>query len=185
MRGLVDFLSSLKPWQLFVLTVGPMALSVFFGPAFSDRPATFDEVRAMFTVSMLVALPGYLVFFSWIFAIGVVCNDSIAPDYRKPTRLLFVAMPIALAYMCVAIFLFPTVLGDAELKPFRALFMTVHVVASFCLYYSLFFAARSLAMLSQPEAPGFLRGLKYFFGLIYFPIGLWFIQPKVLAARAE
>ena len=179
MVKLVSFLARLRPWQLFVVTVAPMALAVvLFGP-FANPRADLESFRSNFTVMMFVSLPGYLIFYAWVLTVGIVCNREIDAPYRKSERLFRFSVPFAMVYVTIAVWAFPeAVLSDDQVL-LRALVFPIHFVATILLFYSIIFSARSLAMLNDPQSPGFWNSFRYFLALLYFPIGLWFVQPKV------
>ncbi len=185
MRYVISLLSRLKPWLLFFITVTPMVLAVtLFSPFPADPLSDIEGFKSQFSVMMAASLPGMLAFYAWIMTVGVVCNRSIENSYRKPERLFRFSVPFAMLYLTVAIWVFPEAVLSENMSLLAAVVFPVHFVASILLFYSVAFSARSLAMLAEPRSPGFWRSFRYFLALLYFPIGLWFVQPKVNAISA-
>lgn len=184
MESIILALARIKPWLLFVLTTAPMLVAVllFFPPV-----EPLDDVQSFqssFTKMMLMSVPGILILYAWILAVGVVCNRSIDVSVRKPERLFRFSVPFAMLYVSIATWAFPEAVLSEDRGLLRMIVFPVHFTATILLFYSVFFSARSLAMLDRPRSPGFWRSFRYFLGLLYYPIGLWFIQPRVNALAA-
>ena len=83
MENVVSSLSRLKPWLLFVLTTAPMlvAMLLYFPPL--EPPTELQSLQSAFTRMMLISMPGYLVFYAWIFTVGIVCNRSLESSLRN------------------------------------------------------------------------------------------------------
>lgn len=157
-----------------------MILSVLLFSPFADPAADIEAFKSRFSTMMFVSLPGMLLFYAWVLAVGIVCNSAVDESYRKPEKLFRFAVPFAMAYLTIAIWAFPKVVISKN-DSLAAVVLPLHIVATILLFYSLIFAARSLAMLNNPLSPGFWNSFRYFLALLYFPIGLWFIQPKLNA----
>lgn len=55
----------------------------------------------------------------------------------------------------------------------------IHVVAMVALFYAFYFVAKSLAGVEKGEDANLNDFAGYFFMLWFYPIGIWFFQPKV------
>lgn len=60
-----------------------------------------------------------------------------------------------------------------------ALIFPLHVFAMFCLFYDLYFVSKSLALIETGELVSFYDYAGAFFLLWFFPLGVWFIQPRI------
>jgi hypothetical protein len=185
MESIISSLARIKPWLLFVLTTAPMAVALllFFPPV--EPLDDIGSFQASFTKMMLMSIPGILIFYSWILAVGVVCNQSVDVTVRKPERLFRFSVPFAMLSVSIATWAFPEAVLSEDRALLRMIVFPVHFAATILLFYSVFFSARSLAMLDRPHSPGFWRSFRYFLGLLYYPIGLWFIQRRVNALAAS
>ena len=179
MEFVVSSLARVRPWLLFVLTTAPMlsVLLLFFPPV--EPLGEPRSLQSDFTKMMLVSIPGMLIVYAWVLTVGVVCNQSLDAALRKPEGLFRFAVPFAMGYLTIATWAFPEAVISDDQTFLRMLILPVHVVASVLLFYSVAFSARSLAMLDHPHSPGFWRSFIYFLALLYYPIGLWFIQRRV------
>lgn len=189
MESIITLMSRLYPWQLFLIVIGPMALAiVLFSPIVEPTlgPGGMDEILSQITRMMLVSLPGMVALYGWVLTIGVVCNRSLEPQYRKSDRLLRIAVPFATVYLAIASWAFPQVMMSHEPSTAQVVMAIIHTVATLGIFYGLIFAARSVAKLKDPENIGFVRPFGYFLGITYFFIGIWIIQPKInVLADAE
>ena len=159
-----------------------VAMLLFFPPV--EPNSNPSDFQSNFTLMMLVSVPGYLIFYAWVLAVGVACNQSLEVSARRSERLFRFSVPFAMIYLTIATWAFPEAVLNVERGVLRLVVVPLHLIATFCLFYSVVFSARSLAMLDNSVSPGSWRTLGYFMALLYYPIGLWFIQPRVNAISA-
>jgi len=180
-----------RHWQLFVVMLLPMvvAYSLYF-PSMSLDPVTNPEqsfalLEDSFIKMMLVSLFGYMLLYLWIWVIGRVCNSSLPRISRRKDGLFNFSVPFALCYLPIATIAFPKLVATEGAHWSAALIIPLHIAASFMLFYAMIFAARSVASLGQNRRAGFGRSFLFFMGIMYFPIGVWIIQPCLNAAFAD
>ncbi|MET3498656.1 MULTISPECIES: hypothetical protein [Mucilaginibacter] len=152
------FLLKLKSWQLFALIVIP---------AF---------VPNSYTVLMYLSL---LIGLSWIYAIGVTMHSLIPvikPDI-KYFRFSLLLIIIALIISRIA-----QVGGDNLAIWFSATGGIIYVIGFIC---ACGFAGKMLESVIEGEIVGNSDALKAIICLIFFPIGLWHIQPAVQRVLAK
>jgi len=184
MTEIISILARMKSWLLFVLSLTPMLLAMllFFPP--TEAHADLEGFESTFKTMMLISLFGTLIFYAWILTVGIVCNQSLDDSFRKSERLFRFSVPFAMLYITILIWAFPEAILSEDRAVLRMIIIPLHIAATLLLFYSMFFSARSVAMLDQPASPGFWRTLGYFLLILYFPIGLWFIQPRVNSISA-
>lgn len=140
-------------WLLFLL----MLVLVFVGQTLSF---------------VLSTLPLALLIFGWVWSIGVECNRRLPPELRKSPALFTFGYVFALLYSFVApgYFLNP---------PLPALIMVAHFASLVFIFYGLWFSASQFMTLRRKERVSAVDVLGPFFGMWFFPIGVWFIQPRL------
>ncbi len=186
MKTIESLIARARHWQLFVLMLAPMLLAFWVRPMLAGATEqNFEQLSDAFTTMMLVSMPGYLLMYAWIWVLARVCNASLPPALRRGDRLLNLGMSVAIVYMAIAAWAFPKVLMTAEGTPFMAPVMIAHMLATVLLFYSVIFAARSVASLGRDRMAGFGRSFLFFLGILYFFVGIWFIQPRLNAAFEE
>ena len=173
------FIAQLRNWQLFVLVVIPFGLVFVLAAPDFKTDQDMDTFMDQWTTMMLFALPLILAFYVWIWTIGVVANRNLAVSLRRSTKLLDISMPFVMAYIVFAVWAWPsTVMTNDPVMPV-GIVLFLHMVATVLLVYALIFAARSVGSLDRDRLAGFGRSLLFVLAIIYFPIGLWWIQPRL------
>ena len=60
-----------------------------------------------------------------------------------------------------------------------AIIVPVHLFAMFCIFYSLYFVAKTFKTVELQRTVTFSDFAGEFFLLWFYPIGIWIIQPKI------
>lgn len=158
-----------KHWQLFLVLVGSMFLT---------QALMLNSVMDGGAVNPLVMiLPTVLigaVFFGWIWAIASACYRALPRDLASSPRPMQIGLVYALIYISLSgILLF----GSGNQLPGYVALM--HLLAMAAIFYSLGYTAKQLTKLEQKQDVTFFSYSGPFFLLWFFPLGIWFIQPKV------
>ena len=72
---------------------------------------------------------------------------------------------------------------DPEPSTAKTIMNIANWIASFLIIYAFFFAARAAASLGLNSRPTGGRIFLFFLGIMYGPIGVWFIQPRLNSAE--
>ena len=56
---------------------------------------------------------------------------------------------------------------------------SLHAFATFCMFYLLYFVSKTLVLAETSKPPSFYDYAEPFFLIWFFPMGLWFIQPRI------
>ncbi|MCF6356135.1 MAG: hypothetical protein L3J26_13760 [Candidatus Polarisedimenticolaceae bacterium] len=153
-----------KSWQVFLVMMVLLALTAFL-------PSTSD-ISFGFEAGMVVFIAFY---FSWLCTIGIFCNKKCPEELQKTPKIML----ISLAYAAIYSLLFNLLLSHPEISNDHIL--PFHMAAMGCMFYSLGYVAKRLIVAQRGEQVTFIE---YFGALImfwFFPIGVWFVQPKVNA----
>ena len=185
MRPTFYFIARLRHWQMFIVLGLPFLAIVFL---VIPEPTAGIDVEAQvdyFFRLMLWCAPLFVALYIWIWAAAIVCNAYQDEASRRSTIVLDFGMPFVIAYLIFAIWAWPkVVLADDPILPVGPV-MTLHVIATLLLFYTIYFAARSVGSVGRDRSAGFGRTVLFFLAFIYFPIGLWAIQPVLNRASAE
>jgi hypothetical protein len=174
-------LLTLKHWQLFLLLFGlPAALQiVLMGTLFTTQdPGT---LLAVFPLLMILYM-GLL--FGWYYTMGVYLYPKL-PDaaVMNLTRFKIILLIPAVYILFLALMMTRMFAGMAETQPpdptWVAFIIPVHLLAMFCIFYSIWFIAKELKSveLQRPVTFGDFAG--EFFLLWFWPIGVWILQPRI------
>jgi hypothetical protein len=155
-----------KAWQIFLLLVGCMFASAVF---MSTSPDPF--------VGMLIGTLIFMgVWMAWLWTIAQASNQKVDPVLRKSTRMIAVSIAYAALYVLVS----PLIWPDLEGRPgVPALMVPMHLLAMVAIFYVLLFTANRLVTLDRKQKVSFFDYSGPFVLLWFFPLGVWFIQPRV------
>ncbi len=186
-----EFLSA-KHWQLFILFFAlPMLMQfVFMGAMFSTAfSENQPDVEAIFGALKFIPLIGiiYLViYFCWFWSLGVGLN-KLAPEGLKQNVGRFkLALIFPIVYFLVFIlfigYMFMSMASDlatVNLGWIFAFIVPLHLCAMVCTMYTLYFIAKAFKTAELQEEVSFSDFVGEFFMFWFFPIGIWFLQPKI------
>jgi hypothetical protein len=133
-----------------------------------------------------VVIATTLFFACWSFVITkVLRNKNLSINnlnFSKFTRIL-----VAATVYIIVIFIYFSLLGPHRDGP-----IVVLVLIGFCqflfLYWYIFlinFIAKCLAIVEQNKIVDFSQYAGYFFCLFFFPLGIWWVHPKIKNALAK
>jgi hypothetical protein len=164
-----------KHWQLFLpaFAYGVLAdvLVVRLAMTTADSPAAFQVlalVNAALTVPFLICL------LLWYWSVGSFLHSVAQPSLRPSLRFF----RVALIYPPVYVLTFFTVVLNVE-SPFLAVILPFHLFAMYCLLYDLYFLSKSLRLVENGKRVSFSDYAGAFFLFCFFPVGIWFLQPRI------
>ena len=159
-----------KHWQLFIVLVGSMFLAqtIMFSTFLSGNSSS---ILALLVLPML--LMG-IVFFGWLWSISAACYKALPPKLASSPKPMQIGLIYALVYLVLSGTFF---FGPGNQLPSYVVVM--HLLAMAAIFYSLGFTAKQLTKLEQHQNVSFFSYSGPFFLFWFFPIGVWFIQPKV------
>ena len=153
-----------RHWQLFIIMIGGMIGSQFLIIASSFNHIVFAASTTLFA----------LLFFGWIFSIGTVANEILPEELKSSPKYMQASLIYAVSYLLFAsMFVFK----PGGTLPGYVVFM--HLAAMAGIFYSMLFTAKQLAKLDTGNNVTFYQYSGPFFMLWFFPIGIWFLQPKI------
>lgn len=125
--------------------------------------------------ALIAAELWYLCFVAWFWSLGSFLSSVVRPDLRLNLKFFYLALmypPVYIAFFQVAF--------DKLTSPY--IFLAVfpfHLFAMYCMFFNLNFVSKSLALAEKGEPVSFSGYAGPFFLLWFFPIGIWFVQPRV------
>lgn len=166
-----------KHWQIFLLLFGLMFISqvaVFMNPTLlADRPlAEIGRADLLVGLPMVLAMICLII---WLWSMGSFLSSVVPPSLKLRTRFFCFALIYAVVYIPLFIFL----IFVNNQRPMFALIVPLHLFAMFCMFYSLYFVSKSLALAETGKPASFYDYAGPFFLIWFFPIGIWIIQPRI------
>ena len=177
--SVMRFFLRLRAWQLFVLLMFPL---LFSGPAWVHLDSEW--------VSDLLALSVFFIFFAWIYSVGAEFNGLLPEQLGKSLGRFRLAILVALVSMVLLYVLDPVktpsfeatdpvIPPEIELGSFLVWGGALNLIVFVSFIYSIWFAARQLETYRRKEPLGFIDYSGAFFLFWFFPLGLWFLQPRI------
>ena|SRR5215472_7975100 len=171
--GFVDEIANLflqaKHWQIFLLLVAaPTVAQVAAPERINDFGTGGFILFAVIAVSLLCLL-------AWFGSMGLFFRSIVTPELRMGTQFFRFSLVYPLVF--VPIFFFPGI-PEAVIGPLQ-------LACTVCLFYLMYFVSRSLVLAETGKPVSFYEYAGAFFLLWFFPIGVWFVQPKVNRLYAE
>jgi hypothetical protein len=175
-------LLKVKHWQLFILLFGiPFILQFAFAFSMALEPNSMMPYAIMPLVMFLFIA----IFFSWFYSLGTALHKRLPESVKMKltTFKIFLFIPfVYIMVLCGLMFwVFNTVVtGDrAPNLSWFLLIIPIHLFSMFCIFYCLYFVAKSLKAVEWQKPVTFSDYVGEFFLLWFYPVGVWFIQPRV------
>jgi hypothetical protein len=164
-----------KSWQVFALVIGVgivgQLVAVISLIQSMESPNELLEVPVGFgivTVLMMYCLLG------WYWTIGTFLSLRVPPALRLKSGFFRFALVYPAIYVLFFIWVFKT------LNPVLLLaIFPLHFFAMLCMFYLLYFVSKSLVLAETCKPASFNDYAGPFFLIWFFPIGIWFIQPRI------
>ena len=175
MRVITSYFLRAKHWQIFVLLFGAGLLGDLV--VITSNPAPAESWSELGNVGKLYVELSFLLmicFLVWMWSLGSFLNSIVKPELRMRTGLFLFGL------------LYPPVYGVAFFAVLErrhallfAMIWPFHLLAMVCLLYQLKFVSKSLAMAETGKSEEFRDYAGLFLLIWFFPIGVWFIQPRI------
>lgn len=164
-----------KHWQLFLL----LACTWLFGPLIAVVTQISVSLKPGAVTADLIGggvwVLGVVCFMGWLWAMGMFCNSLNSPPVRGRTAFFRFAFIYPLLYMVA----FVAVFFDLGISISPWIIVPLHLFAMFCIFYDLYFVSKNLTMAERGRAVTFYDYAAPFFLIWFFPVGIWFVQPRV------
>ena len=183
MMRFAEFVTRRKAWQIFVALVAPVFIAQFYLVAAIPLPSSMGQPPDVMLLAelsrrmMAVTLLMFVLFFSWLISVGWIANHRIDPSIRPRMRWYLAAAIYAPAYVALAACFFPGSLATGGGLP--GIVVAMHLLAMVAIFYILGFSAKNLIMAERQMPVSFFDYSGPLFLMWFFPIGIWFVQPRV------
>ncbi|PWD99542.1 hypothetical protein [Marinilabilia rubra] len=177
-----------RHWQIFLITFAiPFFLQMAVVPVLlvTEIPWIMLFVMPVVVILYLGSFMGWL----WSMAIGLQKKMPSGVTMKVKRFQYFFFFPIIyLPLLVVSIIYFSGTLamsgGEPELGSiwlFLSIIVPLHFFAMFCMFYCLYFVSKTIRTVELQREVTFSDYAGEFFLLWFYPIGVWFVQPKVNA----
>ena len=174
-----------KAWQIFMITIGlPIIIEIIAIPFLvSDNPLFVMIAIPLISILCIIG------FLCWFWSIAVGLQEKV-PDGVKLKAIRFKAFFFIPLIYFVFIFSFSAFVsngttenglisnGVAMARLIRVIF-PLHLFSMFCIFYCLYFVAKTFKTVELQRAVTFSDFAGEFFLIWFFPVGIWIIQPRI------
>jgi hypothetical protein len=171
MSRITDYFLRAKHWQMFLLLTGMFCIAGF--ATWTTAPPT-GNLEGIGLFSLLIVGPVEFWFLFWLWSLGTFFRSMVPPALRLNLGFFRFALIYPALYLLVFMIFF-----QSQSVLLFAVIVPLHLFAMFCMFYSLYFVSKSLALAETGEPVSFYNYAGPFFLIWYFPIGVWIIQPRV------
>lgn len=174
-----------KHWQLFLLSFGiPMIfqfvmMATMFSNIGNDNLHTpsnmFDHIKLLFPIIMLLFMG---VFFGWFWSIAIGLQSKVPEGVKMKVKKFKIFFFTPLIYLSLFLGLFIISMRGPNPAIF-AIIIPLHLFSMFCMFYNLYFVAKTLKTVELQREVSFSDFAGEFFLIWFYPIGIWILQPKI------
>jgi hypothetical protein len=166
-----------KHWQIFMITFGlPFLIQIVLVPMtiMGNDPMIMMKI---FPIIMILFIGG---FFGWFWSISIGLQQVIPEEYRLNVGKFKIFLLIPVVYMIFFFGFFTTTFNSGGPNPgISAIIVPLHLFSMFCIFYCLYFVAKTFKTAELQRKVTFSDFAGEFFMIWFFPIGIWIIQPKI------
>lgn len=185
-----------KHWQLFLLTFGiPFVFQMVVMVAMTIQIANQANLGdPMFMFGYMKIFPILIAFlmavlFGWYWSVAMGLQPKVPAQVKMKVQKFKVFFFIPMIYLCAFLLFFafippgqPGTLPDLDfglIGLFMAIVLPLHFFSMFCIFYSLYFVAKTFKTVELQREVTFSDFAGEFFLFWFFPIGVWIVQPKI------
>lgn len=161
----MEILLKLKSWQLFMLVVG-------INIVIAILTAFFPGNTAIIFSSICAASISAIIYFMWMWEIVVKLNKTEKGEKLINDRLFKISYFIIMLYFFLGLLFRYLGLNESVFYYFMPFIF-------FLLFYCMLFVSKLLIKINIKRDPNLSDYVGWFFLFYFYPIGIWFIQPKV------
>jgi hypothetical protein len=164
-----------KHWQIFILVCGVYIVGqvVLVGAMLATPPSLESFAKGGLAAGLVMAF-STLSIFLWFWSLGAFFCSIVQPELKMKSGFFRVALIYPPFYFVFFVATFqdssPGLLG---------LILPLHLFAMVCMFYLLYFVAKSLVLAETSKPASFSDYAGPFFLLWFFPVGIWIVQPRV------
>lgn len=186
-----------KHWQLFIpLLVIPFVIMILFGmivafTVINQNPKGPEDIIWIFYFFPIVFAVSSFVQFGWLWTVITKLSALVPKNQVKfPIGRIKFFFIIPIIYFCLIPFYIVFVIQSfshqriddlIEIAILGIFVFIFHFFSIFCILHTFFFVAKTIRSAELQRNTTFSDFAGYFFLTWFFPVGVWFLQPKINA----
>jgi len=118
----------------------------------------------------------------WLYSVAVGMQKMVPVTVKMKVTMFKVFFFIPIIYIIlILIFMdfFSKSFGDPFFGPYSSIFVPLHLLSMFCMFYCLYFVAKTIKTVELQRSVTFSEFAKEFFLAWFFPFGIWILQPRI------
>lgn len=155
------FFLTARHWQIFLMLMFGLVINNF----------VVEDNR---TLTTILNLAGYLIYFSWPLFVGHGLQEYI-PRKVELTDTFFLIN----GFIAMAAYLVIMILSDGQGMTFSGVEALPIFYVFYAFFYFMSFPGKSLRSIENNREVGVGEYIGDFFLVLFLPIGIWFLQPRV------
>ncbi|WP_291727883.1 hypothetical protein [Bernardetia sp.] len=194
---MIDKILKAKHWQLFFLLVGVpigsiLTIAVIISSMVKNigTPPDPSEIFKIFSIAKFLPLimVGFAsLIFSWFWSVANGLQNAVPASVSMKTIKFRIFSIIPLLYVsAICVFMFisiskikPQDLPQIPMEWIGIAILILHIVSIFGVLYTIYFAAKTLKTVELQREVSFREFASEFFMFLFFPIGIWILQPRI------
>ena len=195
-----NFIYRLKHWQIFLIIFGPIAILYYFmmrrmfaliseisyDPGMAEDMDPTEFMDGMFSYLPIMLL-FYLLIYLWYWAVGVGLQQKIPQELRQNTSLFKVLLFIPILFLFFYIYAFSNMMESMmafeegeipDMSMFSSMMFGSLITFGISMYL-VYFTAKTLKTAYKQERQDVGDFIGEFFLILFFPIGIWILQPMI------
>ncbi|MEP2279525.1 hypothetical protein [Maribacter sp.] len=198
---MINFYLKAKHWQLFILMLGiPLAYQIFalfqlfelrtLASETSDNNGVgvtevVNENLFYFDFFPYIMILYIVIFFGWFWSMAIGLQKNIPSEITMKVQKFKILFFIPLIYIILLLVFMGGLFSGISTNSFSLIgwplyiFVLLHLFSMFCIFYSMYFVAKTIKTAELKRKVKFGDFAGEFFLLWFYFIGIWIIQPKV------
>src|SRR5690606_6248705 len=175
-----------KHWHLFILSFAiPFLLQIvmiikMLNKALINQDMLPTSLLSDSIVLLVIIMIFYAILPLWMWIVTTGLQDRVPENIKLKINKfkIFFIIPIFYFVLYMTLF-FPSLINFQVVPTMFFIIMPLHFFVMFCIFYCIYFTAKTLKTI---ELQRIVRSSDYigeFFLIWFFPIGVWFIQPRI------
>lgn len=182
-----------KHWQLFILVFGlpmlfytVMMASIFISISNGSNPTSLLFSMGLFPIVMLLFISTQ---FGWLWSVAIGLQPKVPENVTmkvKKFKLFFFVPLIYIVLISIFMGIFANQIMQngnppniALVASFMVIIIPLHLFSMLCIFYSLYFVAKTYKTVELQREVSFSDFVGEFFMIWFYPVGIWIIQPKI------
>ncbi len=174
-------LLNLKHWEIFVILIGiPLIIQIIiiFSLIF-----TKNSLIASYLFPIIIIVFA-ITFYGWFYILGINLRKRLTPPAALNLKWFkfFVFIPL-IYFLLISLMMMSEAFNflnhERKNADFIGIIFPLHALSTFSTFYCIYFISKALKSVELKRVVTFNDFVGEFFLLWFFPIGIWFIQPRI------